>query len=147
MIAMPGPPPAPAATPGDPAAWRRHRHAPAPGSVLGPADAIPDRAGREFRFGPAHEPFRMFVVRRGDTLYGYLNVCPHFSVPLNHRPDAFTTPAGDIQCTTHFALFRADDGVCIAGACPGRALDPVPIEVTADGFVRIATTKDSGSAA
>ena len=121
-----------------PTAWRRHPHAPAHGTALGPADAIPDGQGREFRFGPDHDVFRMFVVRSGRDLFGYLNVCPHFSLPLNYRPDQFTTRDGEILCSMHFALFRATDGVCIDGACPGRALDPVPVDVTPDGTLRIA---------
>jgi nitrite reductase/ring-hydroxylating ferredoxin subunit len=122
---------------GDPTAWRRHPHAPAAGTELGPLAAIPDGQGREFVFGPAHEPFRMFVVRRGGDAFAYLNVCPHFSLRLNYRPDQFTTRDGEILCSMHFALFRVDDGVCVAGACPGRALDPVPIELTPDGALRI----------
>lgn len=125
-------------TAGNPDAWRRHPHAPAPGTELGPASAIPDGQGKEFRFGPDHDLFRMFVVRRGDELHGYLNVCPHFSLPLNYRPDQFTTRDGEILCSMHFALFRMTDGVCIDGACPGRALDPVPVEVTPHGTLRIA---------
>ena len=127
-----------AAIPGDPAAWLRHPHAPAPGTSLGPAAAIPDGAGREFTFGPAHDEFSMFVVRRGADVFGYLNVCPHFSLRLNYRPDQFTTRDGEILCSMHFALFRMEDGVCIDGACPGRALDPVPVEVAPDGTLRIA---------
>jgi nitrite reductase/ring-hydroxylating ferredoxin subunit len=122
----------------DPAAWRQHRHAPAPGTELGPADAIPDGQAREYTFGPAHDAFRMFIVRRGAAVFGYLNVCPHFSLPLNYRPDQFMTRDGEILCSMHFALFRVDDGVCIGGACPGRALDPVPVEVTPGGTLRIA---------
>ena len=122
----------------DPAAWRRRPHAPAPGTELGPVDAIPDGQGREYVFGPEHDRFRMFVVRRGPDVFGYLNVCPHFSLPLNYRADQFTTRDGEILCSMHFSLFRASDGVCIDGACPGRALDPVPIEVAPDGTVRIA---------
>ena len=125
-------------TPGDPTVWRRHPHAPAMGTELGPADAIPDGQGREFTFGPAHDLFRMFVVRRGADVFGYLNVCPHFSLPLNYRADQFTTRDGEILCSMHFALFRFDDGVCIEGACPGRALDSVPVEVTPGGVLRIA---------
>jgi nitrite reductase/ring-hydroxylating ferredoxin subunit len=119
-------------------AWCRHPHAPAPGTELGPADAIPDGQGREYVFGPPYEPFRMFVVRRGHDLFGYLNVCPHLSLPLNYRPEQFTTRDGDILCSMHFALFRASDGVCIDGACPGRALDPIAVEVTPAGTLRIA---------
>ena len=122
----------------DPTAGRRRPGAPPPGTELGPAGAIPDGQAREYIFGPAHEPFRMFVVRRGPDVFGYLNVCPHFSLPLNYRPHQFTTRDGDILCSMHFALFRVTDGVCIDGACPGRALDPIPVEVTAAGTLRIA---------
>ena len=125
-------------TPPDPAAWRRHDHAPATGTELGPADAIPDGQGREYVFGPSHDAFRMFVVRRGPDVFGYLNICPHFSLRLNYRAHQFTTRTGEILCSMHFAVFRAEDGVCIEGACPGRALDPVPVEVTPGGTLRIA---------
>ena len=124
---------------GDATVWRRHPHAPLPGTELGAVDAIPDGQGREFRFGPEHDAFRMFVVRRGCEVFGYVNVCPHFSLRLNYRPDQFTTRDGEILCSMHFALFRFDDGVCIDGACPGRALDPVPVEITPTGTLRIAS--------
>jgi nitrite reductase/ring-hydroxylating ferredoxin subunit len=125
-------------TPADPTAWRRHPHAPATGTELGAMDVIPDGQGREYVFGPDHDLFRMFVVRRGAEVFGYLNICPHFSLRLNYRANQFTTRDGEILCSMHFALFRFDDGVCIEGACPGRSLDPVPVEVTPDGTLRIA---------
>ncbi len=125
-------------TPADPTAWLRVPHAPAPGTELGPIDAIADGGGREYRFGPEHDAFRMFVVRRGIEVFGYLNICPHFSLRLNHRGDQFTTRDGEIMCSMHFALFRFDDGACVEGACPGRSLDPVPLEVTPAGTLRIA---------
>jgi nitrite reductase/ring-hydroxylating ferredoxin subunit len=124
-------------TPADPTAWRRHAHAPADGTVLGPVDALPDGEGREYVFGPDHDTFRMFVVRRGPDVFGYLNICPHFSLRLNYRANQFTTRDGEILCSMHFALFRFDDGVCLEGACPGRSLDPVPVEVTPGGTLRI----------
>lgn len=127
-------------TPADPTAWRRHAHAPAHGTELGPVDAIVDGKGREYVFGPDHDAFRMFVVRRGASVFGYLNVCPHLSLRLNYRANQFTTRDGEIMCSMHFALFRVDDGLCIDGACPGRSLDPVPVEVTPDGVLRIAPT-------
>jgi nitrite reductase/ring-hydroxylating ferredoxin subunit len=125
-------------TPGDPSVWHRHSHAPAPGTELGALDAIPDGQGREFSFGPEHDAFSMFVVRRGAAAFGYVNVCPHFSLKLNYKRDQFTTRDGEIMCSMHYALFRLDDGMCTEGACEGRALDPVPIEVTPTGTLRIA---------
>jgi nitrite reductase/ring-hydroxylating ferredoxin subunit len=131
-------------TPGDPTVWRRHGHAPPPGTELGPADDIPDGQGRGFAFGPEHDAFHMFVVRRGADVFGYVNVCPHFSLRLDYRRNQFTTRDGEIMCSMHFALFRLHDGLCTDGACEGRSLDPVPVEVTAAGVVRIAGELASG---
>jgi nitrite reductase/ring-hydroxylating ferredoxin subunit len=39
-----------------------------------------------------------------------------------------------IQCATHGALFGIDDGICIAGPCPGEQLEALPVEVR-DGEV------------
>jgi nitrite reductase/ring-hydroxylating ferredoxin subunit len=105
--------------------------------VLGPLEAIEDGRAKEFTFGVGIAQFRMFVVRRGEAVYGYVNQCPHYSLPLNHHPDKFLTRAGDkIMCTQHLALFRIEDGACLDGACEGRALDPVPVEVR-DGQITI----------
>lgn len=110
--------------------WRRRPYAPDPGAVLGPLEDIVDGKAREFTFGVGIASFRMFVVRQGDCVFGYVNQCPHYSLPLNHRPDQFLTRAGDkIMCTQHLALFRIGDGACLDGACEGRSLDPVPVEV------------------
>ncbi len=121
---------------GDPAVWSRHPHAPPPGTELGALDAIADGEGREHTVGPEPEPFSMIIVRRGATAFGYVNFCPHFGIPLNARRDRFTAD-GEIMCSMHFALFRFDDGMCTDGACEGQGLDPVPIEVTSDGVIRI----------
>jgi nitrite reductase/ring-hydroxylating ferredoxin subunit len=106
--------------------------------VLGPADAIPDGEGREYRFGAGPSAFSMIVVRRGERAWGYLNLCPHFSLPLNGGGGRFTAPErGLVMCFNHFALFRFEDGLCVEGACEGEALDPVPVEIVG-GLVRIA---------
>lgn len=118
-------------------AWRTRPFAPEPGASLGPLEAIPDGRSREFSFGVGIMTFRMFAVRKGDEVYGYLNICPHYSLPLNHRPDDFLTRDGDrIRCTQHLALFRIEDGACLGGACEGRALDPVPLRIS-DGEILI----------
>ena len=79
----------------------------------------------------------MFVVRQGGEVRGYLNLCPHFSLPLNHRAGQFTDPErGVVMCYTHFATFRFEDGFCLEGACEGSSREPVPVEVV-DDLVRI----------
>ena len=68
---------------------------------------------------------------------GYLNLCPHFSLKLNQRGEQFLNDDGSlIRCTQHFAEFRIADGFCVAGACEGSFLDPVPVHV-ADGHLVI----------
>lgn len=122
--------------PGDPTAWTRHPHAPPPGTELGALDALADGGGREHVFGPEADAFSLLVVRRGRAAFGYVNICPHFGIPLTAKRDAFTCD-GEMMCSMHFALFRFDDGICTDGACEGLGLDPVPIEVTSDGVIRI----------
>ena len=113
--------------------WRYRPRAPAPGTVLGPLDTLPDRRGREFVFGRGASAFSMFVVRHGEIVRGYLNLCPHFSLKLNQRGDEFLNDDASLtRCTMYFAEFRIADGFCVAGACEGSFLDPVPVHV-ADG--------------
>jgi nitrite reductase/ring-hydroxylating ferredoxin subunit len=117
--------------------WKKRPFAPAVGAVLGPLEAIGDGEAKEYTFGVGIAAFRMFVVRRGEGVFGYVNQCPHYSLPLNHRPDRFLTRSGDkIMCTQHLALFRIEDGACLDGACEGRSLDPVPVAVR-DGQILI----------
>lgn len=112
------------------AVWQARPFAPPVGQDLGLLDAIEDGGAKEFVFGAGLNKFRMFVVRKGQEAFGYLNICPHYSLPLNHRPDEFLTRAGDrIMCRQHLALFRIEDGAGLDGACEGRGLDPVPVQV------------------
>lgn len=132
--------------PGNPDYWRLRPRAPAPGAVLAPLDDLPDGRGREFVFGRGAAAFSMFVVRQGAALHGYLNLCPHFSLRLNQRGEEFLNEDGSlIRCTMHFAEFRIHDGLCVAGACQGEYLDPVPLHV-ADGVVRIGPAPQAGAA-
>lgn len=74
----------------------------------------------------------IFIVRQGGNVYGYLNSCPHTGGPLDWAPDRFLDLEGEyIQCAMHAALFRIEDGRCIAGPCNGDRLTPVPVRVEA----------------
>jgi nitrite reductase/ring-hydroxylating ferredoxin subunit len=95
-------------------------------SVLCPLEVIADPGGKGFVLGTRE----IFVVRRGDAVHGYENSCPHTGVPLDWMPDQFLNLDGDlIQCSTHHALFRIEDGACVAGPCAGRGLQPVGVAV------------------
>ena len=81
----------------------------------------------------------LLVVRRDGQLHAYHNRCPHLGVELNWLPDQFLDRGGElIQCATHGALFRIDDGRCVAGPCSGKSLRPIPCTLI-DGHVTIAS--------
>ena len=79
----------------------------------------------------------LFVVRTTDGVFGYENVCPHQGTPLDWMPDRFLTVDKTlIQCATHGAQFRIDDGHCVAGPCVGAALRKVPLALV-DGILSL----------
>lgn len=84
------------------------------------------------------------MVRHGGLVRAYRNLCPHFRLPLNIRPDQFLGPNGEaLMCRKHFAQFEVATGRCIQGVCAGEALEPVPLALV-DGMVRIAAPVTDG---
>lgn len=101
-------------------------------------DTLADPGARNFvlRIQDAH--FHGFVVRRGETAFGWVDRCPHAGFPLAQTLDRYLTREGDlILCSWHGALFRPDTGLCVGGPCAGSALTPWPVAVV-DGVVRTA---------
>lgn len=108
---------------------------PAAGVALCRLDEIADPGSRGFYFRMEDKLFLGFVVRRGDTLTGYVDSCPHTGQPLSGPSGRHVTRENDlILCTGHGALFRIDDGVCTAGPCAGKRLEAWAV-VVRDGQV------------
>lgn len=98
-------------------------------------DEIPDGTARAFSFGSGVDRREIFVFRRGETLYGYDNACPHQGTPLNFLPDRFLTEEADgFLCTTHGAQFTIETGFCILGPCRGKRLTKIELRVE-DGAI------------
>lgn len=121
--------------------WTDHENAPSRGTALCKLDELEPDAGKELVLhdssGDAVWPFRMFIVRRDDSVWGYVNTCPHQHIPLNYFPDRFVSADKQfVLCANHGALFNFDDGECVAGPCVGKALQQVPLTVR-DGTVTI----------
>ena len=111
---------------------------PEPGAVLCRLDEIADPGAKGFTFWTGEMMFRGFVVRRGDAVRGWRDRCPHVGTPLTLGDDRFLTRDGAyILCSTHGALFRPGDGLCVGGPCAGQSLRAWPVEVT-DGQVVVA---------
>ena len=101
-----------------------------------------ETGSRGFSVGEGDWPLRGFVVRTATGVAAYVNTCPHAGHPLNFRPNRFLTPDRNlILCASHGALFARDNGLCIAGPCPGQSLRAVPIEVLGD-YVLLAEGAD-----
>lgn len=99
---------------------------------------LPDPGARNFVLEIGGKRFHGFVVRRGGTVTGFVDSCPHLGLPLAKQLDAYLTDDADlIECDWHGALFRPEDGLCVAGPCTGQWLKPWPV-VAVDGDVRTA---------
>ena len=91
-------------------------------------DEIADPGSRGFSLQLAGESLELLVVKREGRAYAYRNRCPHTGVNLEWRPDQFLDPSEVyIQCATHGALFRIEDGFCQRGPCAGQSLQPLAL--------------------
>lgn len=70
----------------------------------------------------------------------YLNRCRHLPIPIDAGSRSFLTHDGEhLLCGTHGALYRRDDGMCVAGPCVHLALEPLTlVEEEGTLFVEIA---------
>lgn len=93
-------------------------------------DDVPDGGARGFTVGGGAAARELFVLRKGDQAYVYENSCPHTGVMLDWQPDVFlNVERTHIQCATHGALFRIEDGLCVHGPCVGAHLTPRPVRI------------------
>ena len=84
---------------------------------------VPDGGSNGFAAHCRGEPVRFMILRRNDQAFLYVNRCPHAGLPLDFRPGRFLDLAKThILCTNHGAVFRIEDGFCIAGPCAGESL-------------------------
>ena len=103
--------------------------------TIGRLDELDDPGCREFEIGDGDWPLRGFVVRRGDRIFAYQNVCRHVGHPLNWKPHSFLTRDGSqIICSSHGAIYDIESGECTAGPCPGKKLRTVESEIR-DGVI------------
>lgn len=112
--------------------------------TVGRMDELEDPGCREFTIGDGDWPFRGFVVRLGDTVFAYQNVCAHLGHPLNWSPHKFLTKDNSaIICASHGATYDIESGACVAGPAGGRSLCKVEVAVR-DGIIYV-TGPDSQS--
>jgi len=75
-------------------------------------EELPEGGCRGFSVPTSSGHEDIFLVHKNARIVAYRNSCPHTGVPLDWVPDQFLNLDGDlIQCSTHHALFRIEDGV------------------------------------
>ncbi len=98
---------------------------------------IPDGGSNGFFVDTADGRLLYMAIRKGGDVFVYVNSCPHTGMPLDFQPGRFLSADGAlIQCSTHGAQFRIEDGFCVAGPCQGDRLTAVETEIR-DGRVYI----------
>jgi nitrite reductase/ring-hydroxylating ferredoxin subunit len=127
-----------------PAAWHTLAHAPRPGTLLGQVDDVQDGQVlmREIFVSSdsaQQQPFKILLLRSGTVIKAYANRCAHFGVPLAAKQEQLIfQPHTSITCNVHYARYRWSDGVCDKGECAGETLITIPVQVDAQGHIRIA---------
>jgi nitrite reductase/ring-hydroxylating ferredoxin subunit len=80
----------------------------------------------------------LVLLDRTGEVRAYVNRCEHLPIPLDGGSRSFFDPYGEhLRCGTHGALYRLEDGFCVAGPCEGRSLLALPVQIDADGFVTV----------
>ncbi|WP_370222558.1 Rieske (2Fe-2S) protein [Pararhodobacter marinus] len=81
---------------------------------------------------------KVIVVRRGDTVRGWRDLCPHYAggTPMAWKRDAYLNGARThLACHAHGAWFDIDTGVCVQGPCLGKRLTRVPLRIDDKGGI------------
>lgn len=99
---------------------------------------VADPGARGFVYRAGDRLFLGFVVRLGESARGFVDRCPHAGMPLSMLPNRYLTREGDlILCSSHGALFRPADGLCVAGPCAGQALTAWPVTIREGDVVTV----------
>ena len=114
------------------------------GTVLGPLEEIADGEVTERSVDPVGS---VLVLRRGETVRAWRNLCPHHWLPLTYRsPKILSADGARLRCSNHGAEFSVEDGRPFDASLP-CGLEPVPVDIDAEGRVVLRSApRLSGSA-
>ncbi len=102
------------------------------GSLIELADWPPEGLS-ETEAEAGGERLSLVLLRQGDVLKAWLNVCPHAGRRLDWAPGKFLVDKGRLVCAAHGASFELEHGECVAGPCKGSSLVPVRVAVATAG--------------
>ena len=102
---------------------------------------IPDGGAREVEAEVEGIAESLILLRGGERVSAFLNVCPHAGRRLDWAPGQFLIDRGHLVCAVHGASFELAGGECVGGPCRGASLRAVAIELR-DGQVWLAAADD-----
>ena len=79
------------------------------------------------------ELWDLVLLRKGDRVFAYHNVCTHAGRNLDYAPGQFLLDKGRIVCPVHGSAFDIESGKCCVGLAAGP-LKSVPVRIL-DGAV------------
>lgn len=98
--------------------------------ILGDTNEIKEGNTKAYTLTFNQKSLSLFVANHFGKFYAYENQCPHTGINLDWQPDQFLDITEKyIQCSTHGALFRIDNGLCEWGPCLGKHLKSISILV------------------
>lgn len=100
--------------------------------ILCHSNEISEGKSKGFQIG---ERF-VFAVKKNGQFYVYENSCPHLGIQLEWQPNEFLDDSASlIQCSTHGALFKIDNGECLSGPCAGQSLIAVDFTINNEHLI------------
>src|SRR6476469_5973490 len=103
------------------------------GAVIAKLDALADGVPTEIEKDVDGARESLVVVRTGERVDAFLNVCPHAGRRLDWAPGKFLLSRdGHLVCAAHGASFVPTSGECVAGPCRGDSLRRVVLIVDGD---------------
>lgn len=97
-------------------------------------DEVPDGGAREVVALLDGEETSLLLLRQGDRIEAFHNVCPHAGRRLDWAPGRFLIDGGLLVCAAHGASFSIPDGLCLAGPCRGSSLQAVALRCEDGGL-------------
>ena len=82
-----------------------------------------------YREGPFEESG--ILIRCGGEIRAWRNLCRHLAVRLDgdRSGELMDRERRHLVCQRHGAVYRAEDGLCIAGPCAGSRLKPLQVRI------------------
>ncbi len=83
-------------------------------------DAINDGGAIAVDTSSNGEALNLILLRRGDEVFAYHNVCSHAGRRLDYAPGLFLVREDRLICAAHGAVFDVCSGICREGPGGGR---------------------------